>query len=90
MIGIISTDGNFPAGARGPGERTTGILVDEEGRIIVSPLGGPAGPGGGAAQVFSGNYGGGVPTDTPTTTAALAYDLDDPFTLWHWDGAAWT
>lgn len=40
-------------------------------------------------QVFSGNYGGGAPTDVPTTTAAFAYDLDSPFDQWVWDGAAW-
>lgn len=40
-------------------------------------------------QVFSGTYGGGLPTDTPTTSAALAFDLDTPGTLYFWDGALW-
>jgi hypothetical protein len=40
-------------------------------------------------QVFSGFYGGGLPTDTPTTSAALAYDLDPPNTTYQWDGAQW-
>lgn len=49
-----------------------------------------SGGGGGAVQVFSGNYGGAAPGDVPTTSAAFAYDLDNPFTQWVWDGAAWT
>lgn len=44
---------------------------------------------GSLVQVFSGNYGGGTPTQTPTSPAAVAYDLDSPFNFWHWDGAAW-
>ena len=40
-------------------------------------------------DVFSGFYGGGLPTDTPTTSAALAYDLDPPNTLYQWDGVNW-
>lgn len=47
------------------------------------------GGGGGAVQVFSGHYGGGTPTDVPTTSAALAYDLDPDFVIWHWSGIAW-
>lgn len=47
------------------------------------------GGGGGATQVFSGNYGGGEPTQTPTTSAAIAYDLDSPFTMWTWSGSSW-
>tara|TARA_R110000868_G_scaffold410412_1_gene698383 strand:+ start:2296 stop:2523 length:228 start_codon:yes stop_codon:yes gene_type:complete len=43
----------------------------------------------GAIQVFSGNYGGGTPTQTPTTSAAIAYDLDAPNLDWRWDGTAW-
>ena len=41
------------------------------------------------AQVFSGHYGGGAPTDVPTTASALAYDLDAPFQLWHYEGGVW-
>jgi hypothetical protein len=36
-------------------------------------------------QVFSGFYGGGLPTDTPTTSAAWAYDKDPPNTSYQWD-----
>lgn len=43
----------------------------------------------GSAQVFSGFYGGGLPTDVPVTTAALAYDLSPPNTLYMWDGSIW-
>lgn len=48
-----------------------------------------AGGGGALQEVFSGNYGGGVPTDTPLGSAAVAYDLDAPNDVWYWDGAAW-
>lgn len=50
---------------------------------------GGGGGGGGAIQVFRGAYGGGTPTDTPTTSAALAYDTDPPYSLWKWSGTAW-
>lgn len=48
------------------------------------------GGGGGSIQVFNGNYGGASPSQTPTTSAALAYDLDSPFNFWKWNGSAWT
>lgn len=44
---------------------------------------------GGSGSVFSGFYGGGLPTDVPTVSAALAYDLDPPGTLYLWDGTIW-
>jgi len=47
------------------------------------------GGGGSAVRVFSGHYAGGTPTDTPTASAAIAYDLDSPFNTWHWYGSAW-
>lgn len=50
---------------------------------------GGGGGGGGATQVFSGNYGAGSPTQTPTTSAAVAYNLDAPYQIFTWDGAAW-
>lgn len=40
-------------------------------------------------SVFSGFYSGGLPTDTPITSAALAYDLDPPGALYFWDGTIW-
>lgn len=40
-------------------------------------------------QVFSGHYGGNLPTDVPTTSAAIAYDLDPPSTEYLWDGSIW-
>lgn len=43
----------------------------------------------GTLQVFSGFYGGGLPIDVPTTTAAIAYDLDPPGTEYLWDGSIW-
>lgn len=43
----------------------------------------------GQQQVFSGLYGGLLPSDTPTATAALAYDLDTPGTLYTWLSPAW-
>src|SRR5688572_22664084 len=54
---------------------------------------GPQGPPGtpAAVQVFSGNFGGVEPVAVvPTTSAAICYDLDPPFQLWKWSGAAWT
>ncbi len=57
---------------------------------LMCQLANGGGGGGGAAQVFSGHYAGGVPTDVPTTSAAIADDLDAPFNHWVWDGAAWT
>jgi hypothetical protein len=44
---------------------------------------------GGAGAVFTGNYGGNAPTQTPTTSAAVAYDLDAPNPVWYWNGSAW-
>ena len=44
--------------------------------------------GGTPPQVFSGNYGGGTPTDVPTATAALAYDTGTG-AIWQWVGSAW-
>lgn len=43
----------------------------------------------GSGGVFSGFYGGSLPTDTPTTSAAMAYDLDFPGALYFWDGTIW-
>jgi len=40
-------------------------------------------------DVFSGFYGNSLPTDTPTTSAAVAYDLDFPHILYQWDGSNW-
>ena len=42
-----------------------------------------------AQQVFCGHYAGGTPTDVPTTACALAYDLDAPFALWHYESGVW-
>jgi hypothetical protein len=47
------------------------------------------GGGGGQTQVYSGHYAGGQPSQTPTSSAAIAYDLDDPFNVWYWDGSSW-
>lgn len=58
---------------------------------ILQAVSGITGGGGGATQVFSGNYGGGVPPVFPGTSAALAYDLDAPYQIWHWNAgtASW-
>ena len=40
-------------------------------------------------DVFSGFYGNSLPTDVPTTSAALAFDLDSPHILYQWDGSQW-
>lgn len=57
---------------------------------IVDLLNGGAGSGGGGTgSVFSGHYAGGVPTQTPTSSAAIAYDLDPPNAVWNWSGTAW-
>lgn len=47
------------------------------------------GGSGSLVQVFKGNYGGVAPTDTPTASAAVAYDLDAPNREWYWTGSAW-
>lgn len=58
---------------------------------IVDMLGGGVGvfTGGGAGSgfVFSGNYGGAAPTDTPSAGAdgGVAYDLDPPNAIWYWN-----
>lgn len=44
--------------------------------------------GSGEQQVFSGNYGGGTPTDTPTADEAIAIDKDTG-AEWHWFDGAW-
>lgn len=54
--------------------------------------GGSGGSGGGGAlapEVFRGNYGGAAPTQTPTGSAAVAYDMDAPNPVWYWNGSAW-
>lgn len=50
---------------------------------------GGGGGGGGVQRVFSGNYGGGTPSDTPIASEAIAYDLDPPNNFWIWTGSAW-
>ena len=52
---------------------------------ILQAVSGITGGGGGGTQVFSGNYGGGVPPVFPGTSAALAYDLSAPYQIWHWN-----
>jgi hypothetical protein len=75
-------------------EGATGKPNDTRLRTLQKILGslndGGGGGGGGVGAVYSGHYAGGAPTQTPTASAALAFDLDDPFTLWHWDGSNWT
>lgn len=46
------------------------------------------GGGGGLQYVFSGNYGGGVPTDVPIAAAAVAYDTSNG-TQWGWYSGSW-
>jgi len=43
---------------------------------------------GGADEIFSGNYGGGVPTDVPTTTQAIAFDTSNG-TQWNYYSGTW-
>jgi hypothetical protein len=47
-----------------------------------------AGTGAGAPEIFSGNYGGGLPTDIPTTAQAIAFDTSNG-TQWNYYGNAW-
>jgi hypothetical protein len=49
---------------------------------------GGGGGGGGGQYVFEGNYGGGVPTDSPTVSAAIAFDTSTG-TQWNWYSNAW-
>ena len=39
-------------------------------------------------DIFSGNYAGGEPTDTPTGAQAIGIDTSDG-TVWYWYSAAW-
>lgn len=50
------------------------------------------GGGGGATQVFIGDYSGGEPNFTPTVTPAVAFDNStlEPYDMWVWNGSAWT
>lgn len=50
------------------------------------------GGGGGATQVFLGNYGGVAPGFSPTTSPVIAFDTSTgpPYTMWVWNGSAWT
>lgn len=49
---------------------------------------GGGGGGGGLQYVFSGNYGGGVPTDVPVASAAFAIDTSNG-TIWSWYSGNW-
>jgi hypothetical protein len=40
-------------------------------------------------EVYSGNYGGLLPTDVPVVSAALNYDLDSPGVMYFWNGVNW-
>lgn len=54
--------------------------------------GGSSGSGGGGAlapEVFRGNLGGVAPATTPSTSAAIFYDLDAPFPVYYWNGTSW-
>jgi hypothetical protein len=46
------------------------------------------GGGGGTTQVFAGNYGGGQPNFTPTTSTAIAIDTSND-TQWNYYSGAW-
>lgn len=39
----------------------------------------------GVTGVYSGHYGAAKPVFVPAGTAAVAYDLDDNYTMWRWD-----
>lgn len=67
-------------------EGTVSLPSDDAMRSLHKIAGAGAG---GSGSVFSGHYGGGTPTDTPTSSAAIAYDLDAPFNMWTWNGSAW-
>lgn len=57
--------------------------------VIIYLLDQLAGGGAGGAQyAFEGNYGGGVPTDIPTVSAAVAFDTSTG-TEWHWYSGQW-
>lgn len=47
-----------------------------------------SGGGGGGGGVFAGNYAGGQPNFTPTTTAAIAFDTSNG-TQWNWYNNQW-
>lgn len=71
-------------------EGNTALPSDDAMRSLhkIISLGG-GGSGSGSGSVFSGNYGGAAPTQTPTTTSAVGYDLDSPFPVWYWNGSSW-
>jgi hypothetical protein len=78
--GVVQFRVDAVSGYTGAG---TKFLADD-GKFY-TPGSGPVGGG----SVFSGFYGGGLPTDVPTTSAAIAYDLDPPNTTYQWDGTQW-
>ena len=82
VVGDGGTDGVKSLVALG----TAGDVLTSNGPGVPPSFQAPAA----AVQVFSGHYGGGVPTDVPTTSAAIAYDLDPPYVMSKWDGAAWS
>jgi len=59
---------------------------------LLNLLSGQITAGGGACaggELICGNYDGGAPTDTPTGSCAIAYDLDGSHNRWLWNGSAW-
>lgn len=81
----ITNIANVVSGNYYPGTGTT-FTTNTYGQVTIDSSGGG---GTNNLQVFSGLYGGALPTDTPTTPAALAYDMDPPGVLYFWDGLLW-
>lgn len=74
-----------------PSQRSYDIVLAQLLCEILEASGGGGGGGGGSSEgeVFTGFYGGGTPTQTPTQNAAIAYDRDPPQNMWVWDGSTW-
>lgn len=96
MIVEVTGDGVQAVAFTGAVWQTSQVTTPDAGVITIylfeasnSTVNGYTEGGSSSQQVFSGFYGGGLPTDVPTTTAALAFDLDPPNTLYMWDGAIW-
>lgn len=67
-------------------EDTGDLYFYQSGTWTLASSGG--GGGGGDQYVFSGNYGGGTPTDTPTVAQAVGIDTSDG-TKWYWYSGSW-
>ena len=63
-------------------------LLEIQVMLLCQVLNGAGGGGSSGGGVFSGNYAGGQPNFTPTTTTAIAIDTSNG-TQWNWYNNTW-